>query len=133
MPICPGAAGLRNVFCDNEIIDFTDDEVTYQPTDTIREPLSRGRFTVRRTSYAMSLTVFLPEDQTVQEFAQKCNGTWTFEWESGRVVTITGASVTFDEEPVDVMTNKMRIKVVGRELVEMINQGASADTTAQAA
>lgn len=130
---CPGAAGLANVLCDADIVEFTDDEITYQPGSFIREPLSNGRYTERKTSPAMSLTVHVPEDQTIKSFAEKCNTVWTFEWKSGRVVVLSQAHVTYEEEAVDVQTNKMRIKVIAKFCREMLNQGVNPGTSAQAA
>ena len=127
--ICKNAEGVRNIFCDGDPLDFTEDDISIQPVRFIREPLSNGKFSEKKTSPAIMFTIHVPSERRLKDLVDKCDVTLVVEHKNGRIFTLVEANMTYEEEPFDALTGKFRMKWIGRDCQETILQGTQAGTT----
>lgn len=130
--ICSLAHGVLNFTINGTPYEVTEDEITIQPDQFIREPQPNGRYTVRKTSPSVSFTMHVPRNTRVSDLLGLCDGTVVLQEHNGRTWILSNASLTHEEAPYDVQTGKFRARIIAQRCREIISQGTQADTTAAA-
>lgn len=130
--ICKLSHGVLNFTINGQAYEVTEDDISIQPDEFIRQPESNGRYTVRKTSPSVSGTMHVPPNTRVNDLLGLCDGVVVVQEHNGRTWILSEASMTHDESPYDVQTGKFRFRLIARKCRELVNQGVQAGTTAQA-